>query len=362
MSAKALKTLRDAIKQRQFDGAYYIYGEDEFQKNDAVEQLVNAMVDPATRDFNLSYVNGGEMDAESIESLAGTPPMMADRRVVVIRDITSLKKEARKRLDSILKKPGVDVSLILTGASGAKADKALEKMTTPLDFSLLEAERLPRWIAHQAKTLHNTEITPGAAELLINAVGNDLYMLGAELDKLASFTNGDQITEDSVSEVVGINRGETVGDLLDCVLERNAEKALELLPHVLMQPKASVVTIIMGLSTQMLAIAWGVARLEEGASLGRMEGEFFNLLKKTGAFPSRPWGSAARAWARAVPDWNARACDFAIDALVTADDMVKESRVSSDSQILETTILAICAADKRTQYRHAGIRRTRQAA
>lgn len=354
MAVNALKVLRDSIKLNQFDGAYYVYGEDEFQKTDAVAQLVNASVEPATKDFNLSFVNGQDISSEELGSLAGTPPMMANRRVIVVRDVTGLKKDARKTLDTILEKPSSDVTLILVAAAGAKADKALEKSATPLNFELLSQERLPKWITYQAKGMHNVEILPEAAELLLTAVGNDLYLLDAELSKLASFTNGEVINESAVSAVVGIRRGETVGDLLDYVLAKNASAAIELLPHILLQPKNNVVSLIMALSTQMLAIAWGRARVDDGLSVGRLESEYFNLLKRTGAFPMRPWGQAAKAWARAVPEWGARACDRAIDALVLADGMVKESRVSSEEQILTTTILAICAADKVGRKRGSG--------
>ncbi|HXC24658.1 MAG TPA: DNA polymerase III subunit delta [Gemmatimonadaceae bacterium] len=352
MAATALKTLRDAVKRQQFDGAYYIYGEDEFQKNDAVQQIVAAAVDPATRDFNLEFRRGADLNAEIVESLVGTPPMMADRRVVVIRDVNTLKKDARTRLDRYLKNPSPDTVLLLVSTPGAKADKGLSMATTPLEFDPLEDNRIPKWIAHHASTELKVEITPEAADLLQSAVGNDLYQLVAELDKLVSYTNGATITEEAVGEVVGIRRGETIGDLLDKTLEQDAMGALTLVPHILMQPKTTAVAVVMALSTQMLAVAWGRARVDDGLPLGRLEGEFFSLLKSTGAFPMRPWGSAAKAWARAVPQWSAVACRRALDALLAADVALKETRVSSEEQILETAVLALCASESR-HYRAA---------
>jgi DNA polymerase-3 subunit delta len=340
----ALKTLRDALKRRQFDGAYYVYGDDEYQKADAVKQLVDAAVDPATRDFNLDVRRGPELNPEAIDALAGTPPMMAERRVAVIRDVTGLKKDARAALERYLQRPSHDVTLILVAAPGAKSDKALEKLATPLEFLPLTEDRLPRWIAHHAKTEHGAEITESAAELLQEAVGNDLYQLAAELDKLASYASGAPIDEAAVSEIVGIRRGETVSDLLDRVLARDATGALALMPHILMQPKVTAVSVVMALATQMLAVAWGRARLDTGLPQGRLPGEYFALLKSTGAYPGRPWGSAASAWAQAARDWTTEACEAAIDALVAADVALKESRVSAEDQILATTILAVCAA------------------
>ena len=340
----ALKTLRDALKRRQFDGAYYVYGDDEYQKADAVKQLVDAAVDPATRDFNLDIRRGPELTPEAIDALAGTPPMMAERRVAVIREVTALKKDARAALERYLQRPSHDVTLLLVAAPGAKADKALERLATPMEFVPLAPDRLPRWIAHHAKSEHGAEITDGAVDLLQEAVGNDLHQLAAELDKLASYANGDVIDESAVSGIVGVRRGETVSDLLDRVLARDATGALALVPHILMQPKVTAVSVVMGLATQMLAVAWGRARLDTGLPHGRLQGEYFALLKSTGAYPGRPWNSAAPAWAAAAREWTTEACEAAIDALVAADVALKESRVSAEDQILATTILAVCAA------------------
>lgn len=344
----ALKTLRDAVKNRRFDGVYYVYGDDEYQKADAVRQLLDAAVDPATRDFNLDIRRGSDLDPEAIDALVGTPPMMAERRVAVIRDVGTVRKDARAALDRYLKNPSHDTVLLLVAAPGAKLDKVLQVTTTPLEFNPLEGDRVPRWIAHHAKEL-GAEITDGAAELLHEAVGTDLFQLASELDKLASYTNGAPITEDAVGEVVGVRRGETVSDFLDRVLSRDAMGALELVPHILTQPKTSGVSVVMALSTQMLAVAWGRCRLDSGLPPGRLEGEYFGLLKSTGAYPGRAWGTAAKAWAAAARDWSTSECDCAIHALVSADVALKETRVSSEEQLLSTVVLAICAASGATR-------------
>lgn len=346
-SDAALKTLRDAVKNRRFDGAYYVYGDDEFQKNDAVKQLVAAAVDPTTRDFNLDTRRAAELGAEALGLLLGTPPMMAERRVAIIREVGVLKKDARAVLDGYLKHPSHDTTVILVSAPGAKTDKGLQTSTTPMEFNPLDGSRVSRWIVHHAKSELGVAITEGATELLHEAVGNDLYQLASELDKLASYTMGEVITEDSVSAAVGIRRGETIADFLDKVMQRDATGALSLIPHVLSQSKTSGVSVVMALSTQMLALAWGRSCLDSGLPPGRLEGEYFQLLKSTGAYPARPWGGAARAWAAAARDWKVAECDRAVIALLAADVALKESRVSSENQILATTVLAICSASSR---------------
>src|ERR1019366_6569846 len=183
MSVSALKTMRDAVKRGVFDGAYYICGEDDFQKEDAMRQLIAAAVEPAMRDFNMEVKRAQDFDAKSLDAALSAVPMMADRRVIVIRDASALKKEARKILDRYLKTPEPDVMLLLVEASGGKTDAELAKNTTPLEFDVLSADRIPKWIAHYATTEFQTRISADAAELLQSAVGTDLHQLVGELDK-----------------------------------------------------------------------------------------------------------------------------------------------------------------------------------
>jgi DNA polymerase III subunit delta len=346
MSVSSLKALREALKRRSFDGAYYITGEDEYQKDDAVSQLLEAALEPQARDFNLDTRKGSDLDAETLGSLLGTPPMMADRRVIVIRDAGALKKDARKTLDQYLANPAPDILLLLTAAPGAKADPGLSNAAKTLQFDQLTGDRLPKWIAHHASSDLGVRITEPAVDLLQAAVGSDLHQLAAELDKLASFTQGAEITEEAVAAIVGVRRGETQADLLDAVADRNVSRALELVPHILSQPKTTAVSVVMSLSTQMIAIAWGRAKLDDGVSRSQLAQQYFDLLKETGAFTGRPWGSAAQVWARAADRWSSEAIDYSLDALLEADVALKESKVSSEEQILASVVLSMCAAEE----------------
>jgi DNA polymerase-3 subunit delta len=178
MSADAaLKTLHDALKRGTFDGAYYICGEDDFQKEDAMKRLVAAAIEPAMRDFNMEVKRGAEFDAKSLDASLSALPMLADRRVVVIRDAGSLKKDARKVLDAYLSAPAPDVLVLLVETSGGKTDKDLARTATPLEFGYLSADRIPRWIGHNASTQLKMKISPEATDLLQDAAGTDLHHL-----------------------------------------------------------------------------------------------------------------------------------------------------------------------------------------
>lgn len=341
MASAGEKALHAALKTRRFDPVYLFHGEDDYLKDARARELVNAAVEPATRDFNLELRRGSELDAETLDSLLGTPPMLAERRVVVVRDVDKLKKDPRAVLLRYLMKPAADTVLVLVAPAGAKADKLLADRTTAVEFAPLTGDRLPKWVTYHAETALHRRITPDAVALLVEAAGADLAQLAVELEKLASFAP-DVIDEPAVAAVVGVRRGESLGALLDAVGARDAAAALALVPGVLQQPKTSAVSIVMNLATQTLAMAHGAASRAQGTPSRALFTEYMSLLKESGAFPGRPWGEAVAAWARNTDRWTVSELDAALHALLAADAALKETRLSSDEQLLTSLVLTLC--------------------
>ena len=349
MSVAEQRTFFKSIRERKFSPVYYVHGEDDFLKDEAVRQLVAAVVDPATRDFNLEVRRGGEIDPGTLASLLDTPPMMAERRMVVLRDVGALKKDARAALDRYLTRPAGEtvLALVTLGADG-KSDKKLEASAgIAVCFDCLTDDRVPKWIEHQVSELGAT-IDERAVTLLHEAVGNDLPALTSELDKLVSYAAGKPIDERAVAAIVGVRNGETIGDLLDAVLERDAGRALALLPELLEQPKMGAVPMVMALATQFLAVAWARALRDRGTPMGQMYNELFNFLKDSrGAYVGRAWGDAVKSWTRGVERWTTPQLDQALALLLTTDAALKESRLSSEEQAMSTLILSLCGVASR---------------
>ena len=343
MASAGEKALHTALKKREFDPVYYFHGDDDFLKDRNVRELVEVAVDPATRDFNLEQRRGAELDAETLDALLSTPPMLAERRVIVVRDVDKLKKDARKLLESYLKRPAPDCVLLLVSPTGVKADKELAERSTAVEFAPLTGDRLPKWVNYQVETVLGTTITPDAVSLLVEAVGEDLSQLAVELEKLASFSDG-VIDEAAVAAVVGVRREESMGALLDAIAARDAVRAVELLPAVLQQPKMNAVVLTMHLTTQTMALAYGEAARARGSNPRSLYNEFMSLLKETGAFPGRPWGEAVNAWTKYCDRWTAEALDSALATLLATDEALKDTRVSSEEQVFTSLVLALCGA------------------
>ena len=239
----------------------------------------------------------------------------------------------------------------MTAPAGSKPDATLSATSTPLQFDPLSGDRIPKWIAHRATTELGVKISEAAIELLQAAVGSDLHQLSGELEKLASYIegHGEEIGEEAVAAIVGVRRGETQADLLDAVADRNAPRALGLIAHVLNQPKTTGVSIVMALSTQMLAISWGRARLDEGLPRARLAQSYFDLLKETGAFTGRSWGSATGYLGPGRGSLEPRIARSGARLFARGRHSPQgEQGLSSEEQLLATVVLSLCAADERS--------------
>jgi DNA polymerase-3 subunit delta len=343
MQSPEMRALKSALELRTFDRVYLFHGDDDYLKEEKIRALIDRATDPGTRAFNLDSWRGAEIDAASLGLALDALPMMAERRVCILRDVTTLKKDARAALDTYLRHPAADMLLVLVAGSGTKPDTALKNTATVVEFRSLNDDELVQWVMHHASKLGAT-IDQRAAELLCGATGNDLALLAGEIDKLRSFTNGDAIGEAAIAAVVGVRQGETLGDMLDLVAQQHGTKAIALLERVLAQPKTSGVSIVLALTTQTLAIGWLLAARERGLARHQFESELFGLLKENpSSMTGRPWGEAVKAWVHALRQWDHAAVDRALALLLSADIALKDTKLSSEEQLLVSLLLSMTA-------------------
>src|SRR6185503_6861645 len=156
MAALTLDALLRSLKKHAPDPVYLLHGDEDVLKDEAVRALLEAAVDPAARDFNLDSRYASDLDPEAFHALVNTPPMLADRRAVVLRSVDQLGKRKSKLRDELLhylEKPNPTTLLILIVAAGEDVDPEVARRATSVALGGLEPERVPRWIAHRAGEL-----------------------------------------------------------------------------------------------------------------------------------------------------------------------------------------------------------------
>jgi DNA polymerase-3 subunit delta len=348
MALSTFKALKAALASGTFDRVYVFHGADDHLKDENVRAIIARTTEPSTRDFNCEILRGAELDVAALSGALEALPMLAPRRVVVLRDPGAMRKAVRERLDRFLVQPAPEILLVLVVPAGAKADAKLLAAASALEFRLLEGPDLQKWIVHESTTANATPISDAAAARLAAYGGSDLGLLAGELRKLAAYTNGAPIDAPAVEAVTGVRPGVTLADLLDRAAMRETTAAIAMVEDVLAQPKNSGVTTTLALSTQVLAIGWGIAARERGMSMHQIEREYFTLLKEAGnAYTGRSWGDAAKCWTRSLPRWSAADIARALPHLLAADAALKDTKVSTETQIVVSLLLALAPSGQR---------------
>src|SRR2546426_113489 len=99
MGALTFDALLRSLKQegRAPAPTYYLHGDEDVLKDEAVREVIARALDPAARDFNLDVRDAAELDPAQFRALVDTPPMLAHRRVVVLREATGGELGTRAR-------------------------------------------------------------------------------------------------------------------------------------------------------------------------------------------------------------------------------------------------------------------------
>lgn len=351
MAVLTLDALLRGLKKsaRVPEPVYLLYGDEDVLKDEAVRALADAGVG-SSRDFNLDVRFAPDLTPESFHALVNTPPMLAERRAVVIRGMEHLGKRKTKLRDEIVRylaAPNPTTLLVLVVAAGEEPDADILRASTAVAVDALSAERVPRWLQHRASTLGVT-LAEDAAQLLRKAVGDDLSALSRELEKLAALTagTGRAVTGEDVSNLVGVRRGETVFDLVEAALERQAARAAQLVEPVLEQAGMSGVKILSLLGSHLVGTALARADRDRGVNVDRLPDIICRQMQAVRPYGVRSYKEEAARWTAWSALWTARELGDALRAALAADNALKTATVSDDRGIVTQLVLGFAASKR----------------
>ena len=345
MAASSLfdTTLRDVISGT-IRPVYYLTGSENVLKDELVTRIVDQVIDPATRDFNLDTRSAEDLDGESLHSLIETPPMLAERRVVIIKYLEQWRKNAKvwKVLLRYVEDPSPTTILVLF--HGKEPHPSLSATEYHVAVEPLPPKRVGRWVGDRARRA-GLRLEPDAVTLLRQATGDDLAHIATELEKLSASFEGDVVTADTISGFVGMRRGETPADWVAAVLERDIGRAERMLDAVLSGSGVNGVRLVSQLGTAFVGTALAQALAHGGTPLRRLESSLHNELKRSRAHWIGDWSTAARQWTDAARRWTAAELQVALSAALEADRALKSTTATDERGILLGMLLATSVRD-----------------
>jgi DNA polymerase-3 subunit delta len=324
-----------SLRKGDVPNVLYLFGPEDVLKEEALGEIVGRVLDPSLKEFNLDTRSATTLDSDQVETLCRTLPMMADRRVVVIRDVESWTKRAKAKTAVLryLDRPAPETILVLVqGAGDGEPDPELAAKSTSSAALPLPPERVRRWLDLEAARLGVTFDDPAAAHL-VRATGGGLSDLRSELAKLAGLGGGTALTLDRVVDFLGVRHGETQLDWRDRILRSEPSTAIAILPHVLSQTGVSGVSLVSLLATSIVGMGLARAHFDRGT-----RGPALHQAIKATLFRTRPgrlsYDAAAAEWSRLAPRWPAERIERSLVALRRADERLKNTAVSDEKAIL----------------------------
>jgi DNA polymerase-3 subunit delta len=218
----------DAIKTAPLEPAYLFGGEDGYMLGRAIARLTDRVLGGASRDFNLDIYNGMDNSANDVVSAALSMPMMADRRVVILKAADKLRKF--DPITEYLESPSPTTVLILA-AEGAERFK-IESMARPLSagiyvfFGNPTEDQMARRIAALATEL-GYKMELGAADYIRDMVGGSMSLAESEVKKVINHVGGKKsISLDDVTDAVGDFGLPVIFKIADALASRDVSSAV----------------------------------------------------------------------------------------------------------------------------------------
>lgn len=319
---------------------YLFTGEEEFLIQDALERLVRAVVDPATKDFNHTVLDGESSSAETILTAVESLPAFAERRLVTLKNAEQIPAAEANRLVAYLKNPSPTTCLVCVAAKFDARRSffvSLKTHATVMEARPLSDTQVTAWINAQVKSMGRS-ISEDAVLFLKERVGRDLFPLQNELTKAALGSDApSRIEVADVQRACSASGEVSVYDLLGALAGRRLDTSIRTLARLLEEgePPLKILSTV----GYRFRLVWKVKRAMQAGHSDAALMRMFGL----GHWAATPVIAAAKAY----PEKDLR---WAFQRFIETDAGLKGGALSP-KLLLELLVFDLCSG------RQKGLRR-----
>ncbi|MCW5833155.1 MAG: DNA polymerase III subunit delta [Labilithrix sp.] len=341
----------EAIKRAESGDVLPVWllaGEERLLRDQALAAITKAAIGGGLAELNLDKFTAGETPIDKVVAATRTVPMMAKRRVVLVRglerwDASSADASASgdddgkalpplDRLAEYAKEP-VDTTCLVLVAQKLDGRRKLvtlaKKAGFLVDCATVDGRRLPGWIKQRAEAKGHA-IDPETCELIAEIGGPDLSYLDDVLERLSLYVGlGAPITEDAVSICVTRVKLADTWKLVDAASTKDLGKVLALFADVY-DPRDRGLPLVG-------AIAWSLRQLLKLESALRDGASVDEAARRAGIYPA----FKARDHARKLKAFRPRELERWLVVVQETDVALKSSRRAPDA-ILEEMFTRLC--------------------
>ncbi len=251
MSLDKAKNIVASIKNGDIKPIYFLMGEEAYYIDAIAKYIGKTILTEEEKGFNQIVLYGRDVKIEDIVSTAKRFPMMAERQVVIVKEAQDLSRTIDD-LISYVENPQPSTVLVIcykykTLDRRKKLYKEISKKGVLFESKKLYDDQVPDWIRRVLVTRGYT-ITPKAAQMLVEFLGNDLGKVNNELEKLQLIIKpGEQITPDIIEENIGISKDYNNFELQNAISKRDVKKAYSIIQYFSHNPKIHPIVLTIAL-------------------------------------------------------------------------------------------------------------------
>jgi len=235
------------LKNEKFQPIYFLHGEEPYYIDQIAEFIEANALTEAEKSFNLVIVYGKDAEFKSIADEARQFPMMASRRVVIIKEAQEMK--TLTDLHSYIEKPSQSAILVICYKykkldKRTKFSKLLEEKAIVFESKKIYDNQIGSWIREFLKVQGYTSEN-GVPDILAEYLGADLSKISNELTKLMlNVSASKNISIRDVKEQIGISKDFDVFELQKVLGERNFAKAALIIRYFTENPTANPTVLV----------------------------------------------------------------------------------------------------------------------
>lgn len=223
-----MKSLNEDIKSGKFKNVYLLYGEEAYLKKQYKDRMKKAII-PDGDTMNYAYYEGKGINPAELVDLAETMPFFADLRLIVVENSGFFKNSATELADYIKSMPDTVCLLFIENEvdKRGKMYKAVKDRGRIVEMGRQDEKTLLYWIAGNVKK-EGRQIKESTARYLVSKTGTDMENLEKELEKLFSYTIGqEEITAADIDDICTTQIFNKIFDMIEAVAAKRQKQALD---------------------------------------------------------------------------------------------------------------------------------------
>ena len=228
-----METLNQDIKSGNFKRFYLLFGEEEFLKQSYKKRLRQAVAGDDTMNYN--YFEGKGLDVRELISLANTMPFFSDRRLIVVEDSGFFKAASDELVEALPDIP--DTTCIVFAESAVdkrnRLYKKVKELGSAVELKRQSASQLAVW-AGRILAQNGRKITSADMNFFLERTGDDMETIRTELEKLISYTMGQEVvTREDIEAVTTVQVTNKIFDMVTAIVTGKTKTAMDLYEDLL---------------------------------------------------------------------------------------------------------------------------------